>query len=88
MSPETIGLIGVGVLLVLLAFGTWIGMAMAIVGIAGVMIIRGVPQALTMSGSISLSKYFFLYYIRYTGIYTYGYVNSQHRHGQRPVHSL
>jgi C4-dicarboxylate transporter, DctM subunit len=52
MSPEIIGLLGLAVLLVLLAFGTWIGMAMAIVGIAGVMIIRSVPQALTMAGSI------------------------------------
>lgn len=52
MSPEIIGLLGVVVLLALLVFGIWIGMAMAIVGIFGIVIIRGFPQAMTMLGGI------------------------------------
>ena len=52
MSPELIGLIGVLVLLALLVFGVWIGMAMAIVGIFGIVVIRGFSQAMTMSGGI------------------------------------
>lgn len=47
-----IGLLGIVVLLLLFVAGVWIGMAMAIVGIFGIVVIRGFPQALTMAGGI------------------------------------
>lgn len=52
MSPEIIGLLGVVVLLVLLAAGMWIGLAMAIVGFVGIFLIRGINQAFVMTGII------------------------------------
>jgi C4-dicarboxylate transporter, DctM subunit len=52
MSPEMIGLLGVLALIVLLLCGMWIGVSMLILGIAGIIIIRGFDQAVTMSGVI------------------------------------
>ena len=52
MSIEVIGLIGIIIMLALLASGMWIGIAMGIVGFVGVVIIRGLGQALSMAGSI------------------------------------
>jgi tripartite ATP-independent transporter DctM subunit len=52
MSPEIVGLIGVVLLMVLIAAGMWIGLAMAIVGFLGIVYIRGLDQALMMSGVI------------------------------------
>ena len=50
MSPELVGLIGVIVLLILLAAGMWIGMAMALIGFIGIIVIRGTTQAFMMTG--------------------------------------
>jgi len=52
MSPEIIGLIGIIVMLALLGTGMWIGLAMSLVGIMGVVIMKGWGQALSMAGSI------------------------------------
>ena len=52
MSPETIGLIGVLVMLLLLGTGMWIGLAMGLVGFLGVYAIRGIEPALNMAGAI------------------------------------
>jgi tripartite ATP-independent transporter DctM subunit len=52
MSSETVGLVGIIVLLVLLAARMWVGTAMAIVGFFGITYIRGIDQALTLTGMI------------------------------------
>lgn len=52
MSPETIGLIGVGVLIVLLFFRVWVGIAMALVGFLGFAWIVGFKHAFLIMGSV------------------------------------
>ena len=50
MAPELIGLLGIVVLLVLIAFRMWIGVAMGIVGFLGLLVLRNSSVAL---GSLS-----------------------------------
>jgi tripartite ATP-independent transporter DctM subunit len=49
MSPEIVGLIGIVVLLALMVARMWIGAAMALVGLLGVIYIRGFDLALQMA---------------------------------------
>jgi tripartite ATP-independent transporter DctM subunit len=55
MSPETIGLIGVGILIVLLFLRMWVGMTMAVVGFLGYAYIAGFKHALLLMGSVPYS---------------------------------
>jgi len=55
MSPETVGLIGVGVLVVLLFLRVWVGMTMIIVGFLGFAYIVGFKHAFMIMGSVPYS---------------------------------
>ena len=50
ISPELIGLIGIIVMLILLALKMWVGAAMALVSIIGLIILRNVGVAGTVAG--------------------------------------
>ena len=52
MSPEMIGALGLGVLLILLFAGMWIGAAMALVGFVGFALIMGVNPAFSVISMI------------------------------------
>ena len=52
MSPEMIGALGLGVLLILLFAGMWIGAAMALVGFVGYALIMGVNPAFSVISMI------------------------------------
>ena len=52
MSPETVGFIGIGVLIVLLFLRVWVGMAMVIVGFLGFAYIAGFKHAFLIMGSV------------------------------------
>jgi C4-dicarboxylate transporter DctM subunit len=52
MSPETVGLIGIGILVVLMFFRVWVGMTMAIVGFLGFAYIVGFKHAFLVMGSV------------------------------------
>jgi len=52
MSPETIGVIGLAVLLLLLFSGMWIGAAMAMVGFIGYAVLIGLKPAFSMISQI------------------------------------
>ena len=56
MSREMIGLLAIVVLFVLMAWRVWIGIAMTAVGFAGIILLRGLPQALSMLGSVPFAK--------------------------------
>lgn len=56
MDPAIIGAIGVGVMLVLLALGTPIAIAMATVGIVGTAYVVGLPAAATQVMLLAWSK--------------------------------
>lgn len=47
MSPELIGIIGLVVLLVLIAFGVYISISMAVVGLLGTLLIAGAGVAIS-----------------------------------------
>ncbi len=51
MSPELIGLLGIIVLLVLMALKMWVGAAMSLVSIIGIIILRNVNVAMTVAGA-------------------------------------
>ncbi|MBR2880215.1 MAG: TRAP transporter large permease [Oscillospiraceae bacterium] len=51
MSPEMIGLIGIIVLLVLIALKMWVGAAMALVSIIGIIILKNTGVAWTSAGT-------------------------------------
>lgn len=51
MSPELIGAIGVIVLIILIMFRMWIGVALGVVGFIGIILLRGFDQALMVVGS-------------------------------------
>ena len=51
MSPEMIGLIGIIVLLVLIALKMWVGAAMALVSIIGIIILKNTGVAWTAAGT-------------------------------------
>ena len=50
MSPESIGIIGILILLVLLFARMWIALAMAFVAFFGIFYLQGFPQALEVMG--------------------------------------
>jgi len=52
MSAELIGILGIILVLLLIAMKFWIGAAMGIVGFLGLVVLRGLNQALTQVGSI------------------------------------
>ncbi len=56
MSRELIGLLFIIILFFLMAWKTWIGLAMAAVGFAGIWALRGLPQALSIVGSVTFAK--------------------------------
>jgi C4-dicarboxylate transporter DctM subunit len=55
MSPEYIGLIGVGFLVVLLFMRMWVGLAMAVLGFLGYAAITSFKNALLVAGSVPYS---------------------------------
>ena len=55
MSPEYIGLIGVGILVVLLFMRMWVGLAMAVIGFLGYAVITSLKHALLVAGSVPYS---------------------------------
>ena len=55
MSNVSIGILGIIILLILLAMKMWAGPAMAIVGFFGIWIIRGLPNAYNVVGSVPFS---------------------------------
>ena len=56
MSRELIGVIAIVILFVLMLWRCWIGIAMTIVGFIGVWLLRGLPQALSILGSVPFAK--------------------------------
>ena len=52
MSPEAIGLIGIGILVVLLFSKMWVGMSMMLVGFVGCIILGGYNTASILIGMI------------------------------------
>ena len=52
MSPELVGYISIGVLLVLLFLRMWIGLAMAVVGFLGYGYLEGFDMALAVVGTV------------------------------------
>ena len=52
MSPETIGLIGVAILVVLLFSKMWIGISMLLIGFVGCIVLNGLPSASILLGMI------------------------------------
>lgn len=52
MIPEIVAVLGILVLFIFIAARVWIGAAMAIVGFAGLVVIRGMDQALSQIGAI------------------------------------
>ncbi len=56
MSPEIVGLLAIILLMVLIAGRMWIGVAMGIVGLVGLVILRGVDQALVLSAEVPFTN--------------------------------
>ncbi|MDR2295644.1 MAG: TRAP transporter large permease [Clostridiales Family XIII bacterium] len=56
MSPEVTGLLAIAVLVVLIAFRMWIGVAMGVVGLAGLIVLRGMDQALMMAAEVPFTN--------------------------------
>ena len=56
MRPELIGLIGLIVLLILLALKMWVGAAMLVVSIVGIIILKGMGVAETVAGNSAFSN--------------------------------
>ena len=56
MSPETVGTLGLVALLVLLALKMWVGAAMLLVSIVGIMVIKSTPAALIAAGSSAFNN--------------------------------
>jgi C4-dicarboxylate transporter DctM subunit len=54
MSPEQIGLLGIGVLLVTIFCGVWIGLAMAVIGLIGCAYLAGFDKATLIAGLLPL----------------------------------
>jgi len=52
VSPETIGAIGLAVLIILLFAGMWIGAAMALIGFVGYVLIMGLEPAFSVVSMI------------------------------------
>ncbi|MCL2110819.1 MAG: TRAP transporter large permease [Clostridiales bacterium] len=56
MTPEAIGFIAIAVVVALIAMRMWIGVAMGLVGFVGIMVMRDLPQALSMSAEVIFSN--------------------------------
>lgn len=56
MTPEMIGLLGVVLLLLLLATKMWVGPALAISGFVGLWMLRGLPGALSVLGTVPFTN--------------------------------
>jgi tripartite ATP-independent transporter DctM subunit len=56
MSPEIIGILGILLMFILLAFGMYIGMAMALVGFLGLCVIVGVDSGINILGITPLAE--------------------------------
>lgn len=56
MSKELIGLLAIIILFFLMAWRVWIGVAMTAVGFLGIIMLRGLPQALSLLGSVPFAK--------------------------------
>ncbi|MDR1571754.1 MAG: TRAP transporter large permease [Clostridiales Family XIII bacterium] len=56
MSPEIIGLLAIVALIVLIALRMWIGVAMGVVGLVGLIILRGMDQALMMAAEVPFTN--------------------------------
>ena len=56
MSPELIGLIGIIVLLVLLSLKMWVGAALSLVSIVGIIILRSLGVSLALAGSSAFTN--------------------------------
>ena len=54
MSPEQIGLLGIGILLVSIFCGVWIGVAMAVIGLLGCIYLADFDKTTLLSGLIPL----------------------------------
>lgn len=56
MSPEIIGLIGIFVLLVMLATKMWVGAALSLVSIIGIIILKGIGVSMSLAGSSAFTN--------------------------------
>ncbi len=56
MESLTVGIIGLVVFLVLVLLGTWIGFAAAVVGLMGMLVIKGWPAMTAAAGYIPFSE--------------------------------
>ena len=56
MAPYVIGLLGIAVLLMLIILRMWIGVAMGLVGIAGLILLRGVNPMLAMIAEVPFGQ--------------------------------
>ncbi len=56
MSYELIGILGIVALFVLLLLRVWVGVALGVVGFVGLIIMRGLPQALTVAGTVPFTN--------------------------------
>ena len=56
MSPETIGLLGIALLVVLIALRIWIGVAMGFIGFIGLIALRGVPQTMYLIAEVPFAS--------------------------------
>ena len=56
MSPEIVGLAGIACLVILLAMGMYIGMAMALIGFLGLCILVGVEAGVHILGITPLAE--------------------------------
>jgi tripartite ATP-independent transporter DctM subunit len=56
MSPEIIGILGIFLMFILLAFGMYIGMAMALIGFLGLCVIVGVDSGINILGITPLAE--------------------------------
>ncbi len=56
MAPEMIGVLSIVVLVLLIALRMWIGVAMGIVGLVGLILLRGMDQAMMMAAEVPFSN--------------------------------
>ena len=56
MSPETVGIIAIAVLIVCICLRMWIGVAMGVIGLVGLIVLRGMGQATLMAADVPFSN--------------------------------
>jgi tripartite ATP-independent transporter DctM subunit len=56
MSPEFVGIIAIVALVVLIAMRMWIGVAMGVVGLVGLIVLRGMNQALQAAAEVPFTN--------------------------------